>query len=80
MRRIDLSLVLLSPEAVAEWQETARKAATVAVSLGIEPSAIPDEQAGILRNGSLKIYVQIDGVEVSMIVPPAQWQHRLPRN
>jgi len=80
MRRIDLSEVLLSPEAVAGWQETAKRAAIVAHALGIDPKIIPDEQAGILRNGSLKIYVRINGVEVSMEVPPAQWQMRMPPN
>jgi hypothetical protein len=80
MRRIDLAHVLLSQEAVAGWQETAKRAARVAASLGIDPATIPDEQAGILRNGSLKIYVVMDGVEVSMIVPPEQWSHRMPQN
>jgi hypothetical protein len=80
MRKIDLSLVLLSPAAVAAWQETAKRAALVAAALEIPASSIPIEQAGILRNGSLKIYIVIDNVEVSMIVPPEQWQHRMPQN
>jgi hypothetical protein len=47
----------------------------------IDPRTVPDEQAGILKDGTLKIFVRVsEGVEVSMIVPPDQWAYRMPNN
>lgn len=69
MRKINLDDILLSPETVAGVAGDCKASRN-----GCNPATIPDEQAGILRNGSLKIYVAVDGVEVSMIVPSEQWQ------
>ena len=81
MKLIDLSDVLLSAEAVVRWQKAAERIAPVALKLGISPEKIPDEQAGILRNGNLKIFVPLSGgVEVSMEVPAKQWSMRMPKN
>lgn len=80
MRKIDLSLVLLSPAAVAGWREVAKKAATL-LPAGIDFASIPDEQAGILRNGNLIIFVEIEGVRVvSLEISASEWTYRMPQN
>jgi hypothetical protein len=75
LRRIDLSHTLLSPETLARWQEvSSRVVALIAERLALDPATIPDERAGVLRNGSLKIFVSLAladcGIEISITVPP----------
>lgn len=74
-KEIDLDEVLLSPAAVASWQEISARAA--AGLQGIKPSEIPDEQAKINDDGTLTIFVKVPGkIDISMDVPADQWAYR----
>jgi hypothetical protein len=81
LKKIDLDEIILTPTAFQAWEQKAAQAAQIMSLLGIPASSIPDEEAGILRNGNLKIYVKIPGgVEVSMEVPKEHWSYRMPKN
>ena len=74
-KEIDLDDVLLSPAAVAAWQEMAVRIASALQ--GVQPSDIPDEKACINDNGTLTIYVKIPGnADISLDVPTDQWAYR----
>jgi len=76
LRRIQLDNVLLSPRIVAAWEQQAKRAARAFAVMGIDPRSIPDEQAGVLRNGNLKIYATRPDVEISLEAPPSEWSER----
>lgn len=81
MRKVPLENLLLSENAVNEWYMYAAAEAVRLAREGIDPSSIPDEEAEILPDGSLRIFVKISfDKELSMVVPPGEWAWRMPEN
>lgn len=79
--KISLDKILLSERAVVEWQKVAYAKALKLARMGVDPRTIPDEEAEILQDGSLRIYVELPtGETADMIVPPQEWALRLPQN
>ena len=78
----NLDNVLLSPAAVAAWQQVAAKMAMVLKELGDTKAAeIPNEDCEELPDGSLRIFVRLpNGIEASLTVPPDDWAWRMPKN
>lgn len=79
---IDLDNVMLSAEAAAAWQEMASRMSLAlgqlqALGRSIRSEDIPDEQGQIEEDGSLTIFVEIEGIlSVSMPIPPDHWARK----
>ena len=72
--RVDLDMLLLAPWVVADWIAHARQGAAKARKLGIKPSEIPDEEAEIMKDGSLRMFVQVgEHVLLERTYPPGSW-------
>jgi hypothetical protein len=81
MKQIDLDEVLLSADAIMRWQEIIKQAARSVAAMQIDPRTVTDEQAELLKDGTLKIFVVVsEDIEVSMTVPRDQWAYRMPNN
>ena len=80
MEEIDLDCVNISPAAYQAWQEIAKRVAIIASQLHIESEEIPDEKARVEDDGSLSVFVQLSIGDVSLRVPPGQWERRFPKN
>jgi len=67
-----LDSILLSPRAVRLWQQTATAAT---IPPGITPSEIPDEDADVLPDGTLRIFVALsDGQRIAQVdIPAPDW-------
>ncbi|MEK9135175.1 MAG: hypothetical protein AAB451_02650 [Patescibacteria group bacterium] len=80
---VDLDQINITPDVWQAWQEKARQAVAELVSKGelVRPEEIPDEQARMEDDGSLTVFVVLpNNEEVSMRVPPDQWEWRFPKN
>ena len=68
-----LDRILLSPRVVAEYHGFARE---IAKQLSdVHPATVPDEQARVLDNGSLEIFVFINGKKYSFVVEKDDWAY-----
>jgi hypothetical protein len=74
-----LDLVRLDEQAYRDWLARAGEAANRWARSGrlATLSAIPDERARPLPDGSLEIYLDLPGERVSLIVPPGRWAWRV---
>lgn len=67
-----LDSIVLSPAAVLRWQQTASAAS---IPPAVHPSEIPDEDAEVLPDGSLRIFVELrDGERIAQAdIPAPDW-------
>ncbi|RME81251.1 MAG: hypothetical protein D6775_14040 [Caldilineae bacterium] len=73
-----LDNVLLSKRAYDAWLLFAQQQAARLASEGVHASAISDEMAEALPDGSLKIWVTVGEEEISMLIPPEEWSWKNP--
>lgn len=66
--------VLLSTDAVRQWHKLVKAVSESGALSGCKPEEIPDEDARILNNGDLEIFVKLpNNKEITMIVPKEEW-------
>lgn len=69
----NLSNIMLSTQAIKRWRKICFTIAAQKVRIDLELDAIPDEEAIVLHDGSLRVF--IPGIqEAQMIVPKNEWR------
>ncbi len=72
---VDLDDLLLAPSVVMDWHAACER--EMEKLEGFDPSTIPDEQAEILDDGRLRVFVEMDGdVLMERVYPPGSWARR----
>jgi hypothetical protein len=74
-----LDWVRLDEQAYRDWLALAEQAAHRRARSGrvLDLTAIPDEQARTLPDGSLEIYLELPEERLSLVVPPGRWAWRV---
>lgn len=65
-----LDRVDLTPAAVSAWHQMVQRVVALPLKV-VDPREIPDEQAEVMEDGSLRLFVR--GL-VSMTIPPEHWR------
>jgi hypothetical protein len=71
-----LDSIRLTPEAYQAWVARSRQAARRMQDLAIDPRDVPQEQAWVLDDGSLRIFVDVPVLgRVDLVIGPDEWTY-----
>ena len=78
VKKVDLDNVLLSLSVVSRWRKACEKAAEKYTEL--DPRQIPDEQIEVNPDGTLTIFVEIEGVGrvIELTIEASSWFYENP--